>query len=99
MSELINNREHTAQELTERQQTLKEIIKELHAGKSVEEVKARFAEAVGGVSVAEISAMEHALMTEEGIPVSEVQRLCSVHTSKFKGSIEDIHRPSGPEEQ
>ncbi|KZE71367.1 PAS domain S-box protein [Paenibacillus jamilae] len=99
MSELINNREHTAQELTERQQTLKEIIKELHAGKSVEEVKARFAEAVGGVSVAEISAMEHALMTEEGIPVSEVQRLCSVHTSIFKGSIEDIHRPSGPEEQ
>ncbi|QDY85387.1 DUF438 domain-containing protein [Paenibacillus polymyxa] len=99
MSELINNREHTAQELTERQRTLKEIIKELHAGKSVEEVKARFAEAVGGVSVAEISAMEHALMTEEGIPVSEVQRLCSVHTSIFKGSIEDIHRPSGPEEQ
>ncbi|MEB4783901.1 DUF438 domain-containing protein [Paenibacillus sp. JJ1683] len=99
MSELINNREHTAQELTERQRTLKEIIKELHAGKSVEEVKARFTEAVGGVSVAEISAMEHALMTEEGIPVSEVQRLCSVHTSIFKGSIEDIHRPSGPEEQ
>ncbi|AUO05918.1 hypothetical protein NS115_07210 [Paenibacillus jamilae] len=99
MSELINNREHTAQELTERQRTLKEIIKELHAGKSVEEVKARFAEAVGGVSVAEISAMEHALMTEEGIPVSEVQRLCSVHTSIFKGSIEDIHRPAGPEEQ
>ncbi|PTU45331.1 PAS domain S-box protein [Paenibacillus polymyxa] len=99
MSELINNREHSAQELTERQRTLKEIIKELHAGKSVEEVKARFAEAVGGVSVAEISAMEHALMTEEGIPVSEVQRLCSVHTSIFKGSIEDIHRPSGPEEQ
>ncbi|NEU24605.1 DUF438 domain-containing protein [Paenibacillus polymyxa] len=99
MSELINNREHTAQELTERQRTLKEIIKELHAGKSVEEVKARFEEAVGGVSVAEISAMEHALMTEEGIPVSEVQRLCSVHTSIFKGSIEDIHRPSGPEEQ
>ncbi|MEC0182444.1 DUF438 domain-containing protein [Paenibacillus peoriae] len=99
MSELINNREHTAQELTERQRVLKEIIKELHAGKSVEEVKARFAEAVGGVSVSEISAMEHALMTEEGIPVSEVQRLCSVHTSIFKGSIEDIHRPSGPEEQ
>ncbi|WP_179031417.1 DUF438 domain-containing protein [Paenibacillus kribbensis] len=99
MSELINNREHTPQELTERQRILKEIIKELHAGKSVEEVKARFAEAVGGVSVSEISAMEHALMTEEGIPVSEVQRLCSVHTSIFKGSIEDIHRPSGPEEQ
>lgn len=99
MSELINNRETEAPNQSERQQMLKEIIKELHAGKSVEEVKARFAEAVGDVTVAEISAMEHALMTEEGIPVSEVQRLCSVHTAIFKGSIEEIHRPSKPEEQ
>ncbi|MFP4974926.1 DUF438 domain-containing protein [Paenibacillus sp. CN-4] len=99
MSELINNRETEAPNQSERQRMLKEIIKELHAGKSVEEVKARFAEAVGDVTVAEISAMEHALMTEEGIPVSEVQRLCSVHTAIFKGSIEEIHRPSKPEEQ
>ncbi|OMD83413.1 PAS domain S-box protein [Paenibacillus odorifer] len=99
MSELINNREVDVPEQTRRQAMLKEIIKELHAGKSVEEVKARFAEAVGDVTVAEISAMEHSLMTEEGIPVSEVQRLCSVHTAIFKGSIEQIHRSSQPEEQ
>lgn len=99
MSELINNREIQGPEQSRRQAMLKEIIKELHAGKSVDEVKARFAEAVGDVTVAEISAMEHALMTEEGIPVSEVQRLCSVHTAIFKGSIEQIHRSSKPEEQ
>jgi hypothetical protein len=99
VSELINNREVDAPEQTRRQAMLKEIIKELHAGKSVEEVKARFEEAVGDVTVAEISAMEHSLMTEEGIPVSEVQRLCSVHTAIFKGSIEQIHRSSKPEEQ
>ncbi|WP_340006058.1 DUF438 domain-containing protein [Paenibacillus sp. FSL K6-0276] len=99
MSELINNREFDAPEQTRRQAMLKEIIKELHAGKSVEEVKARFEEAVGDVTVAEISAMEHSLMTEEGIPVSEVQRLCSVHTAIFKGSIEQIYRSSKPEEQ
>lgn len=99
MSELINNREADVPEQTRRQAMLKEIIKELHAGKSVEEVKARFAEAVGDVTVAEISAMEHSLMTEEGIPVEEVQRLCSVHTAIFKGSIEQIHRSSKPEEQ
>lgn len=99
MSELINNREVDVPEQTRRQAMLKEIIKELHAGKSVEEVKARFAEAVGDVTVAEISAMEHSLMTEEGISVSEVQRLCSVHTAIFKGSIEQIHRSSKPEEQ
>lgn len=101
MSELINNREHEAEglEQSHRQEMLKQIIKELHAGASVEEVKARFEEAVGDVTVAEISAMEHALMEEEGIPVSEVQRLCSVHTAIFKGSIEQIHRSSKPEEQ
>ncbi len=93
MSEFINNREHQAQEQTHRQEMLKEIIKELHQGKSVEEVKARFEEAVGDVTVSEISALEHALMEEEGIPVSEVQRLCSVHTAIFKGSIEDIMLP------
>ena len=68
MSELINNREVDVPEKNRRQAMLKDIIKELHAGKSVEEVKARFAEAVGDVTVEEISAMEHSLMTEEGIP-------------------------------
>ncbi|MBY9078682.1 DUF438 domain-containing protein [Paenibacillus sp. HN-1] len=99
MSELINNREAQAPERSERQQMLMDIIKELHAGKDVEEVKARFQEATLNVSVSEISELEHALMTEEGIPVSEVQRLCSVHTAVFKGSIEEIHRSSNPEEQ
>lgn len=99
MSELINNREQGISGQTERQEMLKEIIKQLHQGKSVDEVKARFEEAVGDVTVAEISAMEHALMEEEGIPVSEVQRLCSVHTAIFKGSIEEIHRSSKPEDQ
>lgn len=103
MSELINNREYNIPEQSKRQQLLKEIIKELHNGKSADEVKARFEEAVGDVTVAEISALEQALMEEEGIPVSEVQRLCTVHASIFKGSIEDIHRAgtnSGlPEEQ
>jgi len=98
MSELINNRE-VFENKSERQAMLKEIIKELHAGKSVDEVKAKFEEAVGDVTVAEISQMEHDLMVEEGIPVEEVQRLCSVHTAIFKGSIEEIHRSDKPEDQ
>lgn len=99
MSEIINNRERSVPNQSERQRLLKEIIKELHAGKSVDEVKARFQEAAQDVTVEEISAMEHALMTEEGIPVSEVQRLCSVHTAIFKGSIEEIHIGNNQHEQ
>lgn len=86
MSELINNREY-------RQKVLKELIMELHHGKSVDEVKAEFEEAFQGVSTAEISEVEQVLI-EEGMPVEEIQRLCDVHAAVFKGSIADIHRPS-----
>ncbi|PLR82188.1 PAS domain S-box protein [Bacillus canaveralius] len=99
MSEMINNREQLHKDKSERHEILKEIIKALHHGASVEEVKAQFEEAVGNTSVAEISQLEHSLMEEEGIPVEEVQRLCSVHTAIFKGAIEEIHRPDHPEYQ
>lgn len=85
MSELINNRAH-------RQQVLKELIKDLHNGHSVEEVKERFAKLIEGVSVSEIAEMEQALI-REGMPVEEIQALCDVHAAVFKGSIEEIHIP------
>lgn len=85
MSELINNREH-------RQKMLKEVIKELHDGKTVDEVKEKFAKVIEGVSASEISAMETQLV-KEGLPIEEIQRLCSVHAAVFKGSIEEIHHP------
>lgn len=84
MSEQINNREY-------RQKVLKELILELHEGKSVEDVRERFAELIEGISATEISMMENALI-KEGMPIAEVQRLCDVHSAVFKGSIEDIHK-------
>jgi len=90
MSEIINNREY-------RQNTLKELIMELHRGKSVDEVKERFEKLIDGVSASEISQMEQALIME-GMPVEEVQRLCDVHAAVFKGSIEDIHKPQAAHE-
>ena len=99
MSEIINNREQQQMNKEERQELLKKIIKDLHNGRSVDDVKAQFEEAVGTITVAEISQMEQALMEEEGIPVEEVQRLCSVHTAIFKGSIDEIHRSEQPEDQ
>ncbi|HOV69549.1 MAG TPA: DUF438 domain-containing protein, partial [Clostridia bacterium] len=89
MSELINNREY-------RRNVLKELIQDLHNGKTVDEVKQRFEKTFGGVSVSEISEVEQALIAD-GMPVQEVQRLCDVHAAVFKGSIEQIHSsdPSG----
>jgi len=90
MSEMINNREY-------RQKVLKEIIRELHNGKAVDDVKAKFKELIKGISAAEISEMEAALIAE-GMPVEEIQRLCDVHAKVFEGSIEEIHRSQKPEE-
>jgi len=90
MSEIINNREY-------RQKVLKELIAELHSGKSVDEVKPKFEELIKGVSVTEITEMEKALMME-GMPVEEIQRLCDVHAALFSGSIEEIHSPQKQEE-
>ncbi|MHB8130929.1 MAG: DUF438 domain-containing protein [Mobilitalea sp.] len=89
MSEYINNREY-------RQKILKELIMELHDGKSVEEVKERFGKLIEGVSATEISEMENSLI-KEGMPITEVQRLCDVHAAVFKGSIEEIHQPINQE--
>ena len=88
MSAEINNREY-------RQQVLKELISQLHDGKSVDEVKDQFAAVFGNVSAEEIAQAEQALILG-GLPVGEVQRLCDVHAAVFKGSIEEIHRPSDP---
>ncbi len=90
MSEIINNREY-------RQKVLKDIIMELHAGKTVEEVKSRFEELIKGISSTEIGEMEQALIMD-GMPVEEIQRLCDVHAAVFKGSIEDIHKVQKPDE-
>ncbi len=88
MSENINNREY-------RKGIIKQIIKELHDGKTVEEVKQKFEDAFKGVSASEITDAEQALISE-GLPISEVQRLCDVHSAVFKGSIEEIHRETDP---
>jgi len=87
MSEFINNREY-------RQETLKALIKRLHQGETVEEVKADFEKLTTGISAIEITEMEQALVNE-GMPVEEIQSLCDVHASVFKGSIEAIHEEDG----
>lgn len=86
MSELLNNREY-------RQKMLKEMIMDLHAGQSVEDVKERFRELLEHVGATEISQMEQKLI-EEGMPAEEIQRLCDVHTAVFRDTL-DAQAPPG----
>ncbi|NLY76903.1 MAG: DUF438 domain-containing protein [Tissierellia bacterium] len=85
MSELINNREH-------RKKIVKDVIRQLHEGASVDDVKDKFAKVLKGVSPTEITVIEGELV-KEGLPVEEIQRLCNVHAEVFKGSLDEIHHP------
>lgn len=84
MSEWINN------EGMKRQELLKNIIKGLHEGKSIEDAKKEFKAHFEDVTTQEISQMEQSLI-KEGMAIEEVQRLCDVHASIFDGAISDIH--------
>lgn len=74
-------------ERTRRQETLKGLIQELHAGKSVAEVKGAFAELVRDIGPEEIAELEQGLIAE-GLPESEVKRLCDVHVAVFRESLD-----------
>jgi DUF438 domain-containing protein len=80
MSELLNNREY-------RQKVIKEIILELHHGKGVEEVKAKFDEVAKDLEAAELSLIEQKLINE-GLPIAEVERLCDVHAAVFREALD-----------
>lgn len=79
----------------ERQEALKKIIKDLHDGGDMEELKQRFRSLVTGVEASEIGQMEQALM-DEGLPPEEIKRLCDVHVEIFKEALEEQERPEPP---
>ncbi|KKM08667.1 hypothetical protein SY88_22835 [Clostridiales bacterium PH28_bin88] len=75
-----------------RQEILKGIILDLHAGKDLEELKARFAKLIQNVSASEIAEMEDRLIAE-GMPPEEVKRMCDVHVAVFKEALEQQESP------
>lgn len=89
MSAEINNTAY-------REQVLTDLIRKLHDGATIDEVKGEFERVFGHVSAAEIAAAEQRLING-GLPITEVQRLCDVHASIFKGSIDDTHAPQEAE--
>lgn len=78
-----------------RQEILKGLIQELHAGKSVDDVKETFARLIQDVGPEEIAEMEQSLIAE-GMPETEVKRLCDVHVAVFRESL-DAQAQARPE--
>jgi len=81
--------------MEERKKVLKSIISDIiHAGVEMEILRKRFADLVQDVSATEIAEIEQ-LLIDEGLPESEVKRLCDVHVEVFKHALDgqDVPRP------
>ncbi len=78
-----------------RLEALKQIIKDLHAGHPMDELTQRFGDLIEDVEAGEIAAMEQQLIAE-GMPESEVKRLCDVHVQVFAGALEEHERVKTP---
>jgi DUF438 domain-containing protein len=74
---------------------MKEIIKELHAGKDAESQKKKFQELIKDVAPWEIAQMEQKLIAE-GMPEAEIKNLCEVHVQVFKEALEHKTVPGLP---
>jgi DUF438 domain-containing protein len=72
MSELLTRHE-------ERVKVMKEILRTLHEGGSVEEAKAKFRTLVQHADPREIAAAEQQLLAE-GLPVADLCRMCDLHS-------------------
>lgn len=80
MSELIDNHR-------KRRETLKQIILDIHQNKNPQELKERFRELLSDVGATEIASLEEELIAE-GLPATEIKRLCDIHVSVFQESLD-----------
>lgn len=72
----------------DRTEQLKSYLRRLGAGEDLESVRADFVREFGEVDAAEIMKAEQELM-KEGTPLSEVQRLCDIHSALFHGATRE----------
>jgi len=85
MSEHIDN-------ASKRKEAMKEVIRRLHAGESVEDLKDKFGDVIRGATAGEIAEAERAMISE-GVSVSEIQRLCDLHVAVFRESLDEEPAP------
>ncbi len=71
----------------DRIEKLKTYLKRLGEGESLESVRKDFAAEFQGVEASEIMKAEEAILAE-GTPITEVQKLCDVHSALFHGATD-----------
>jgi uncharacterized protein len=89
MSELINNSKF-------RKERLKELILKLHHGENPARVRAELVSTLQQIPYGEVVEVEQELMLE-GLPESEVLRLCDIHGAVLDGHIDQSEAKTIPE--
>ncbi len=80
MSELINNSK-------DRKEKLKALILKLHTGSSEEDVKQELLQTLKNIPYGEVVEVEQELISE-GLPETEILKLCDAHSSVLEGNID-----------
>ena len=80
MNELINNPD-------QRKELLKHMILQLHHGIAPHEIRKQLAELMQKIPYGEVVEVEQELINE-GLPETEVLRLCDIHTEALEGIID-----------
>lgn len=73
---------------------IKEIIKKLHKGEKVEELKEEFKDTIKEATPTEIAKAEEELI-KEGLPAEEIHKMCDLHLQIFQESLEE-QKPIAP---
>lgn len=88
MSELIDN-------ASRRRELLKHLILRLHEGEAAEAVRAQLQRILGQVPYDEVMAVEKELL-DEGLPLTEVLKMCDIHSAALKGAIDTSAAKTAP---
>lgn len=70
-----------------KKEIMKDIIRKLHQGLTIEEAKERFEKEIGTASSTEIAEIEQALINE-GLSPKEIKKFCNVHALLFQSALE-----------
>jgi len=70
-----------------KKEIMKDIIRKLHQGLTIEEAKERFEKEIGTASSTEIAEIEQALI-DEGLSPEEIKKFCNVHALLFQSALE-----------
>jgi hypothetical protein len=75
--------------------SLKEIIWKLHDGAELAHLQEKFAQTVGDITPEEIASLEQSLVNE-GLPETEIKKMCHLHAALFQQALDGQEVPSMP---